>query len=242
MTVLQKAVNRALVFYDDVYTRRWYDAIGPGVGKHFEDFLTMATDDSTGDSLEWQMTITEGAGTTTHVVTDRVGGALLITTGTNENDGISMQLGHAAGESVKLDGNYPLYCGIRFALGDADQSDFFFGVGVTDTDWSGGITDGLYFRSEDESAAVSLIAEKNSIESTLAVATLTDAGYITLEYLFDGSTVYAYADGALQGSVANSAATFPNDEEMRLTLEFLTGEGNANTCTVEWLKMIHIRE
>lgn len=242
MTVELHAVNNALVLRDNIYTWRWYDAFGSGVVKYLQEFATLPSDDTTGDATEWELTITEaGAGDTTHVVTDRAGGALLITSAGNENDGINMQLGAVAGESVKLDGNYPLYCGIKFAINDVDQTDIFFGVGVTNTDWSGGLTDGLYFRSEDASAVVYLVAEKNSVESVVTAATLADDTYIILEFLFDGSTVYAYADGALQGSIANSSTSFPNDEELRLTLEFLTGEATANTCTVEWLRMIHIR-
>ena len=241
MTVLQKAVRNALVFYDDAYPHRWYDAIGPGVSKYIQNFETLASDDTTGDATEWQLNITEGAGTTTHVITDREGGALLITTGTNENDGINMQLGAAAGENMLLDGNASAYFGIRFALGDADQSDIFAGVGVTDTDWSGGVADALYFRSIDESALMYFVAENTNIESTVAVATLADATYITAEWLFDGTKATAYINGVSAGSVNNTDAVFPNDNLMRLTLEFLTGEANANTCTVEWLKCIYVK-
>ena len=175
------------------------------------------------------------------LITDKAGGALLITTAANENDVINLQLGGAAGESVKLEGSYPLYCGIRFAVADADQTDFSFGVGVTDTGWSGGITDGIYFASADQSAAVNFVTEKNSIESTAAVATLEDGAFITLEFYFDGASVHSYVNGVLTSTQVASAATFPDDEELRLTLEFLTGEAAAETCTIEWLRMVHIR-
>jgi hypothetical protein len=243
MTVLQKAVNNALVFYDDVFTHRWYDAIGAGVVKYDNTFATLASDDTTGDATEWELTITEagGGGDTTHVITDRAGGALLITTDNLENDGISMQLGAAAGENIKFDARYPCYFGIRFAINDVDQTDCLFGLSVTDTDTLGGVTDGMYFRSVDASATLNFVTEKNSIESSTSVATLADNVYVTAEFYFDGGTVYAYINGTQQTSTASSAATFPNDEEMRLTLEFLTGEAVANTLTIEWVRMIHIR-
>ena len=234
-------INDALVFRDSTIPSRWYDAIGSGVVKHLEDFAAWPVDDTTGDPTEWEKTITEAGADTTTVITDRAGGALLITAAGNENDGINLQLGQTAGESVKLDDSEPLYCGIRLAINDVDQTDVFFGVGVTDTDWSGGLTDGLYFRSEDESAVISLVAEKNSVESTIAVHTLVDDTYVTLEFYYDGTTVSAYVNGTLKGSIADSSTSFPNDTEMRLTLEFLTGEATANTCTVEWLRMIHIQ-
>ena len=65
--------------------------------------------------------------------------------------------------------------------------------------------------------------------------------YVTLEFLFDGEDVTAYWNGQDIGSVHKSSPDFPDDQLMRLTLEFETGEGNANALTVEWLKFIHIR-
>ena len=242
MAVDMVTINDALVFRDSNLPACLYDAIGSGVVKHLEDFATWAHDDTTGDPTEWTATITEaGAGFTTQVITDKAGGALLITTAANENNGVNLQLGQAAGENVKLDGPYPVYAGIRVALGDADQSDLFFGVGVTDTDWSGGITDGVYFASPDASGAINFITEKDSVESSAAVGTLVDATFVTLEFYYDGANIFAYVDGVLKSTTAAGVATFPENEELRLTLEFLTGEATANTCTVEWIRMIHIR-
>ena len=234
-------VNSALVAQDSDKPFRWYDAFGAGVVKYIQDFATLASDDSTGDAIEWELTITEGAGNTTHVITDLAGGALLITTGTNENDGISMQLGAAAGENIILNGNYPLYVGATLAINDVDQTDLFLGVGVTDTDWSGGVADAMYFNSVDESAVLNFVTEKNSIASTTAVHTLVDATYVTMEFLYDGTSVYVYIDGVEIAKIDDGISTFPNDELMRLSLEFLTGEGTGNTCTLTELRMIHIR-
>jgi len=190
MSVDMVTINSALVFRDSSIAARLYDAVGSGVVKHEENFAAWPVDDTTGDPTEWEKTITEaGAGNTTTVITDKAGGALLITCAANEDDGVNLQLGQAAGESVKLDGAYPLYCGIRLAVNDADQTDLFFGVGVTDTDWSGGITDGVYFASPDASGAVNFITEKNSVESSVAVATLVDDTFVTPEFYYDGATV-----------------------------------------------------
>jgi hypothetical protein len=242
MAILQKAVRNALVFYDDTYTHRWYDAIGAGVIKHLEEFLGTPSDDSTGDPTGWMVTLVEiGANTSTMVVTDRAGGAALIETAGNENDGWSMQLGAAAGENVDFTAPYWFYGRCDFAINDVDQTDFFWGLSVTDTAILGGSTDSIGFRSVDASAVLNFITEKDSIESSTAVATLADGVYIATEFLVDATTVYHYVNGALTGSVARSTSTFPDDEQMRLSLEFLTGEAVQNTCTVERLKMIHIR-
>ena len=241
MSTLTKTVNNALVFYDSVYAHRWYDAIGPSVAKYDQQFLTLPSDDSTGDATEWELTITEAGADTTHVVTDAAGGALLITCAGNEDDGISMQLGAAAGENVYLNGNYPLYMRLKFAINDVDQTDILFGVCVTDTDCLGAVTDGLYFRSVDESAVLSCVAEKNSVESVLGAQTMVDGTTYTAEVLYDGATAYAYIDGSLLGPIAYASPTFPNDELMRLTLEFLSGEAVANTLTVYEMAMVHLR-
>ena len=242
MSVDMVQINNALAFRDSSAPNRIYDAVGDGVVKHIEDFVTWPHDDTTGYPTEWLSTIVEaGAGFTTAVITDKAGGALLITTAANENDGIGLQLGGAAGESVKLDGAYPLYCGIRFAVSAAAQSDFHFGVAVTDADIAGAVTDGIYFSSVDGLAAVNFVTEKNNIVSTTAVATLLDDVFITLEFYFDGATVNSYVNGVLTSSQDGQGATVPDDTELRLSLEFLTGAAAAITLTSEWLRMVHIR-
>jgi hypothetical protein len=168
------------------------------------------------------------------------GGALLITCAANENDGYKMQLGMAAGENIDLSGPNYLYLSVTFAINDVDQTDVLLGVCVTDTTCLDGVSDGMYFRSVDESALLYFVTEKNSVEGATAVATLTDDAYVTAEFYFDGATVYHYVNGALTGSTARSDATFPNDELLRLTVEFLTGEAVANTCTIKELKMIYV--
>ena len=42
-------------------------------------------------------------------------------------------------------------------------------------------------------------------------------------------------------STHRSAASFPDDMEMRLTVEFVNGAAGAETCTVNWLRLIHLR-
>jgi hypothetical protein len=242
MAIVQEAVRNALVFRDNVYTHRWFDAFGENVTKYTLNTAGCPTDDTTGMPTEWTNTLVNGS---TFAHTDVAGGAVLLTTDTAENDGIKLQLGDelaGAGESIDLSARYPLYCGIDFAINDVDQTDFLFGVSLTDTTVLDGADTAMYFRSVDESAALYFVTEKDTVESATAVATMADGAYITAEFLYgvDG-TVRAYINGTEQTSTADSAATFPNDELMRLTLEFLTGEAIANTCTIRWLRMIHIR-
>ena len=244
MSTLTKTVNNATVFYDSVYVNRWYDAIGPSVAKYLQEFVTWPDDDTTSDPTEFVCTITEagGGGDSTAAITDAAGGAMLITTDNLENDGYRLQLGHAnAGESILMDGDYPVYMGIKFAINDVTDTDFFFGLAVTDADALGGVTDGMYFRMVDADDELFFVAERDGAETAVEVHTLVDAAEVTAEFYFDGGTVYVYIDGVLMTSLRSTAPNFPDDEELRLTLEFLTGEAVANTCTVSWMKMIHLR-
>lgn len=241
MSTLTKTVNNALVFYDSVYAHRWYDAIGPEVAKYLQQFLTIPSDDTSGDATEWEYTQVEIGGANATVVTDVAGGGWLITCAGNEDDGPSMQLGAAAGESVLLDGNYPVYLCLKFTMEDTDQSEILFGLSVTDTATLDGVTDGMYFRSVDTSAVLNFVAEKDSVESIVGSQTMVDGTTYTAELLFDGATAYAYIDGNELGSISANSPTFPDDEEMRLTLEILDGEAEANTVTVYEMRMIHLR-
>ena len=241
MTVGFHNVKRAVVLRDNWYSHRWYDAYGHGVVKYIQDFATLKSDAATGDATEWMVTVTEaGVGTSTHVVTDVAGGALLITTAANPLDGINMQLGAVAGESISLGiGEFPLYIGAEFCISDVDQTQFFLGCGVTDVDWAGGVSDGIYFRSVDESAVLNLVVEQDNVELETAMATMVDGTYIRAEFLYDGTNLRAYINDNLIATIADTVATFPNDELMRLTVEFLSGAA-ASTCTMKWLRMIHI--
>jgi hypothetical protein len=242
MSTLTKTVNNATVFYDSAYTDRWYDAIGPDVVKYLQEFVTWPDDDTTHDPTEFVVTMVEVGGASSAVITDAAGGAALFTAAGNDNDGVKLQLGGGSGgECVKLDGSYPLYMGIKFQMADVDQSDLLYGVCITDTSCLDGVTDGLYFRTVDEDAELFIVAERNSFESLFEVATLEDATDVTAEFLFDGSHVYVYIDGTRQASFASTIPNFPDDEELRLTFEFLSGEAVANTATVKWMRMIHLR-
>ncbi len=250
MTVSTKYVRNAQVWYDNAAAtvsggNRWYDAIGPGVTKYITEFQSFPYDDTTNDPTEWYPNITEaGAGVSTAVVGDIVGGGLVITTAASDDDGYQMQLGVAnSGEWVSLDAHTYTYFGIEFAVNDADATDTLFGICVTDTDCLGGVTDGMYFRSVDGTGVNNFVIEKNSVESSTATNTLTDDTYVTCEFFVDGPAgyVYAYVDGTLQATIATSDASFPNDEDLRATIELLTGDNSANTCTIKWVRLIHIR-
>lgn len=242
-TMEQVSINGALVIRDKDNTFRWYDAAGLNVAKYVTSFNSLPADDTTTDPTEFVNTPVEvGAGTSTAVMADVAGGALLITTAGNEDDGYSMQLGNPnSGEWLSLAAEYPTYFGIQFAINDVDQTDVFLGAAVTDTALLGGVTDGIFFRSVDGSAVLNFVLEKDSVETSTAVATLADDTYITAEFYYTGSNVQVYIDGTLVTTIADSDTNFPNDELLRLSMEFLTGEAVANTCTIKWVRLIQVQ-
>ena len=227
----------AWVLRSHEYPHRWYDALGGGVSKYLQDFMGYPVDNTTFLPTEFVTTLVGGS---TCVPTDVAGGAMLITSAATENNGVKLQLGSTAGEAVDLSGPYWCYFGIEFAISSVTQSDVFVGLSMTDTTCLDGADTGMYFRSVDGSALLYFVTEKDTIEGATAVATLAANVYTTAEFLFDGATVYHYINGTLTGSVARTDATFPNDELMRLTIEFLTGDNAAITCTVKWVRLIQV--
>jgi hypothetical protein len=152
-----------------------------------------------------------------------------------------------AGENIDLSGDHPLYFGTAFEINDVDQTAFFAGVGVTEVDWLGGLDTGMYFRSIDETGDLYFVTELDNVENATLVATMADDTRITCEFLYfnypdTGPQVRVFVNKAEVSAARTlaTAATFPDDELLRLTTEFTTGEAVANTMTMYALNMIHI--
>lgn len=231
-------IQNQLVYFKNTNKKSWFDAVGPNVVKFIDDFTHIPVDDTTGDPTAWSMTVVEaGSGNTTVTSGNISGGAMLITTDNADNDGANLQLN---GESFKLASGVPVYFGTRFKINDATQSDFFIGLAITDTDILGGVTDRIGFESLDGSNAVAFLLEKDSTETNAAaVTTLTDDTFVELEFHYDGaSRVEAFVNGT---SVSVPALTnLPNDEELRVTVQFLAGAAAIKTMTVDWIRVIQL--
>lgn len=228
--------SRNLAYWSG-HRKRFIDAIGADVVKDVDDFVRGAGVDAAFDN-EWTVTRVEaGAGESTVTRTDAVGGALLITTDANENDGVNMQ---GIGECFELTSDQVLYFGaFGLKVSDATQSDFFIGLAITDTDILGGVTDRIGFQKLDAATAVTFMLEKDSTETlTSSVHTIVADTAVDLEWFFDGSTVEVFVNGV---SVATPAVTnLPNDEFLRKSIQFLTGEAVAKTFTLDKLVIIQI--
>lgn len=237
-----KFVHQNLVWYDG---QRWFDAIGPNVTKFLEDFvgsrIDLAAAGATGIQAPWTLTVVEGAGNTTAVqIADGLGGILQISTGTNENDGLNAQV---TGEAFNLTNAYPLYFGCRFKLNtDATQCDILVGMCETDTDLLGGMNEGIYFRKVDGSTTMNFVLEEGATETVTAYGTaFAPDVWHTVEFYFDGANVDWWVNGVRQTrpvvtNLPNGAASF-----LTPSIHFLTGEGNANVCEIDWIRAIQIQ-
>ena len=234
-------IRNCLVARDAVNTWKWYDAVGPNVVKYALSVIGPPTDNTTGMPTEFINTLVNAS---TFTIADVLGGGVILTGAGAENDGVTLQLGAeagTAGENVYFATDYPTYFAFKFQAADVDQSDILAGFCITDTTLLGGMTDGMYFRTVDEDATLYFVLEQDSAESTTAVATLTDATDILCEFLYWNHNVYVYIDNVLMATIADTDANFPNDELLRLSVEFLSGEGAANTCTIKEFRFIQIQ-
>jgi len=214
-------------------------AIGPDVVSYITDFVGVPVDPSTGE-LDTLYTITRvqtGSGSSVFVPIDGVGGIVRITTDDAENDGINAQL---RGESFKLAAGNSLSYIVRAKIDDATQTDFFLGLAITDTDILGGVTDSIGFTKVDGSTALNAIVNKNSTATSVSVAT-ADTSYHIYEFHFVGSEsrVYFYIDGS-EVARLTSNANVPDDEELRPSIHFLTGEAVAKNMDLDYLRVIQV--
>jgi hypothetical protein len=233
--VHSKRIAGNYVEYQD-HEKRLVSARGTDAVVFFEDFVnpgTVASDTFPG----WTSTLVEaGAGESTITLADASGGAMVITTDANEDDGINFQLkgesfGFAAAQKAT-------YFGIRLKVSDVTQSDLLVGLCITDTTLLGGMTDGVYFRKADASAAVEFVTEKDSSETaTAAVLTAVADTYYILEFYFDGTSIEAFVDGV---RVAQHTLTIPDDELLTPSVHFLAGEAVAKTMTIDWIRAIQV--
>lgn len=223
------------VVYTDTHDKRILDAIGADVTRYVNEFTDGPGTDATFDD-DWTVTRVEvGAGESTAIRIDGVGGVLQITTDAAENDGINAQ---AIGEAFKLASGNIVYCGFRLKASATTQNDFFVGLAITDTDILGGVTDRIGFEKLDGVTDVKAMLEKDSTETLSASLATLDTSYHTYEFYYDGSTVEFFIDGVSKATPA--VTNLPNDEELRVSIHALAGEAVAKTFDVDFAKCVQI--
>lgn len=202
-----------------------------GFHQYWDDFVTYTAGD-------WTITRVDGGtdNADTRVIGDVAGGVLVITHNDAENDSTELQ---KKGEAYKLASTKELWFETRLKVGDADESDLYVGLGVTDSDSLGGATDGVTFRMADGSAAVSFVTEASSTETTTAaVHTAVDDTFVKLGFYYDGAgTVFGYVDGVL---VATHAANIPSTE-LCVTFAHRNGAAAAGVLSVDYVRVVQVR-
>jgi len=234
-----KNVRNALVYYDDRYTNRWVKAIGSSVVE-WELPVGVPKDDTSNDPSG--MVNTE-AGTNSALSSTTAGDRLILTTGGTEYNGLSLQ---AHGSAFKLESGLPLYFGARIAMQNGAKGDYLIGLCEVDTALLATASahalavtdDGVYFYQLNDATAMIFVNELGGVEGAIASGVTTGDGlYHDYEFYWDGSALYAYADGTLVGSVTSGVA----DQALTPSIEARAGDDGAEILSVQWMRAIQIR-
>ena len=221
---------------------------GGGIDKpveYFDDFVTggyhateAAKFGTAADDGHWHIGTQTATGTPTVAISDNEpGGVVAITNGTADNDYMSMQLN---GESFQIAKDKDLYYEVRMKLSDADTSDWFLGLAITDTEVLGGVTDSIGFRYSDGTADIHYVTEKNSTETTAdTTKDLSDDTFAVLSfYVKSNESVTFYVDGA---QVAKVTTNLPNDEAVTPTIALRNKGATAMVMEIDYIYVAQTR-
>ena len=244
MSVSTKAVNGALVWYENDYTtERWLDALGEDVMKF--DLAQPEPLDASAVLLRLVATEVEAGGANTVIsIPETAGKILSVITDSNEYDGINVQ---AKGEAFKLETDKPLYFGAKLLISDATESDLLVGMCELKTDLlktsaAHGITstnvEGFFFYKVDGATAIYAKVYKDGAEvGTKTLTPVMDTSAHVYEFYWDGSMLYAYFDGE---EVARFSPTFP-DGDLTPSFNFRAGAAAQKTIDIYWMRAIECR-
>jgi len=204
-----------------------YEFGTPGkYAEYVEDFFTYTTGD-------WTVSEIDGAATEAlATAAPTVGGVLLITNTNADNDAVSMQ---KVGHSFVPTANSKIFCEFRFQISEVTQSDYLFGLVVTDTTPLAN-TDGVYFRKDDGDTNLDFETNASSTASTEAgIRTAVADTYLKVGFKISGTTlVEYYVNDKKEGEFTTNIPTAP----LRLTLHTQDGDTGgavgAETTSVDY--------
>ena len=182
-----------------------------------------------------------GAGTV--ALTDVDGGAILITNAAADDDSVCVQ---KVGEGFLLASGKRVFFEARFAVSDATQCDWIFGLYTTDTTpiaaGGDGVTDGIFFQKDDGDTNIDFYVQNNTTTGQLTTTAITTASaaatFMRLAFFFDGKRyVHVYKDGVELNQVDLTAtlATYLPDTELTVGFGLQNGEAVAKTMTIDYL-------
>ena len=180
-------------------------------------------------AADWVITGSTG----TEVLTDADGGVLLITTTALDDDDTFF---NKVGESFLFETSKQLFFKARFATSDATQTDILMGLQITDTTPLD-VTDGVFFLKSDGATAVTLIAEKDSVQQTLVDSALVLANdtFIELSFFWDGIDTLFVGVGDQAVASLQPGASLPDDEIMTISFGIQNGEAAIKTMSVDYV-------
>jgi hypothetical protein len=188
------------------------------------------------DANDWTITET-GAGGTVAGTTDEIGGGILITTDTADDDSEEMQLGTAGQENILLIPGRPFWMETALKLSDATNSDLLFGACITDTALIDGLTDGVYFLKSDLATAITFHSEKDSNDTTGNTGVdLVDGNWVRLGIKMPsaGTSIQYWVNG-VHVQTASTLANIPENEYLRASLAVQNGNAAAMTLKFGFL-------
>jgi len=170
------------------------------------------------------------------VLSDAAGGYLLVTPGTNEDDGTQLQM---AKEAFKLAASKPLWFEIRAAFSDATESDYLLGICDRDTTQIVAGSSGVFFGKDDGDRNIDYHCELVTVDTTGDTGVdAVAAVYNRYGIFYDGAgKVEFWIDGV---KYATSESNIPTTEIMP-TFGVLNGAAAAKTLTVDYIKCAQIR-
>lgn len=207
------------------------------VVRYYNDFFEYA-------AAEWVITTTEaGGGSATEILDPQdQGGALVLLNDTNDADSNEFQKAAASGvvhEAWTLTSGQRTSFSCRFKVNDADDVDAMVGLVITDTAMIDGTTDGIYFRIVEAAAGLTLVCEKDSTETILAILTAADDTYHEVGFSYDGnSTVTAFSRGSDTDKwikVGTITTNLPDNEQLALSFAIQNGAAAADSMTMDYL-------
>lgn len=179
-------------------------------------------------AADWTVTAT-GAGTS--AISNADGGVLVLTNAAADNDARFLQWTR---ETFRFAAGKKLWFKARIQISDATQSDFVLGLQITDTTPLA-VSDGVYFRKDDDDANLDFVVIKDSTATTAtAASTITAATWTTLAFYYDGrKSITAYKDDTL---IATSVLTnLPDDEELAISFGVQNGEAVAKNMSLDYV-------
>lgn len=236
MAIHARQIRGALAYYDSIRPRL-VEVVGPNVIKWVLRANDLQAPAGTGSDPRGYVTtmVETGIGSSEVEASDEAGFVAELLTDALENDGLNMQL---LGKAFRPTTTRDIYFGIALQADEATQSDFLVGLTITTTDALGGVTDGIYFRKIDATAAVAAVTEKDSTETvTAGVHTFAANTTVSLEFYHSGASVAFYVNGA---EVAVHTTNIPDDEPLSPVIQWLAGSAGAKRMKIAWAQAFSI--